>query len=108
MANHHMKVNTQSSRNLFSRRRLGTNTVSPELTTPVSLFLLCLALGFELLELLLHALYIALLGDQSLEPFVLHLELVDSVLQRCDLVGHLLGLLLQGGLTLLLLDTEAC
>jgi hypothetical protein len=107
-ANHRKKVNTQSSLNLLSRGRLGANTIRPELNTPVGLLLLCLPLGFKLLELLLHAFDIALFRDQSLEPLVLHFELVDPVLKRGDLVGHLLGLLLQGGLTLLLLDTETC
>jgi hypothetical protein len=71
------------------------------------LLLLCFAFGGELLELLLHALHVLLLGNQALEPLVLHLELVDSVLERGDLVGHFLGLLLESGLTLLLLHTEA-
>lgn len=89
--------------------RLGTNTVSSELGTPVSLLLvfLCFTLRGKLLELLLHALDVALLGDQALEPLVLHLELVDPVLKGGNLVGHFLGLLLESGLTLLLLDTEA-
>jgi hypothetical protein len=71
------------------------------------LLLLCFALGSELLELLLHALHVLLLGDQALEPLVLHLELVNSVLERGDFVGHFLRLLLESGLTLLLLDAEA-
>ena len=89
--------------------RLGANTIRPEFGTPVGLLLvfLCFTLGGKLLELLLHALDVALLGDQALEPLVLHLELVDPVLKSGDLVGHFLGLLLESGLTLLLLDTEA-
>ena len=63
--------------------------------------------GVFLLPHCLEGLAIVLVGDETFEPFVLHLELLHFVFELQHLIGHLLGLLLECLLALLLLNAEA-
>ena len=93
------------------RLDIGTNTILAFLSTPVVVELgggiLALGDGFfgRLGRRGIDSLDV-LLGDEALEPLVFHLELTDACLEELDLVGHVLGGLLESLLTLLLLDTE--